>query len=186
MKIQQTPLAGLLLIEPTLYQDNRGFFHETYYSAKYQAGNMHKPFVQDNISRSYKGVLRGLHYQLQQPQAKLVSVVNGAVFDVCVDIRQGSKTFAQWFGIELNDENHRQLFIPEGFAHGFVTLSDQADFFYKCTDYYNPKSEFGIHWNDPDLAITWNTTTAPILSAKDQQLPLLNQVSSDVLPQYVG
>jgi dTDP-4-dehydrorhamnose 3,5-epimerase len=181
VQVYKTKLPGLLIIEPKVYKDSRGFFFETFYESKYKAGGINKPFVQDNISRSTRNVLRGLHYQLERPQAKLVSVFRGAVFDVAVDIRKGSPTFGQWEGLELSDKNNLQLFIPEGFAHGFCVLSDEADFFYKCTDYYHPESEHGILWNDPDLAISWKIAD-PILSEKDKKYKRLKDVLPEVLP----
>lgn len=182
MKLYETSLPGVIIIEPKVYGDTRGFFFETFQYEKYKQHGITKPFVQDNISRSVKGVLRGLHYQMEQPQGKLVSVFRGAVFDVAVDIRLGSPTFGHWVGVELNDENHRQLYIPEGFAHGFAVLSDEVDFFYKCTDYYQPASERGVRWNDPNIGIQWPVKD-PILSDKDSHYPCLNQVLPDQLPQ---
>ncbi len=183
VKVTKTNLPGLLVIEPKVFQDPRGFFLETHNIEKYVGEGVSKPFVQDNISRSGRGVLRGLHYQLEHPQAKLVSVIRGAVFDVAVDIRRESPTFGQWLGFELSDKNHRQLFIPEGFAHGFAVLSEEADFLYKCSDYYYPQSEFGIRWNDPDINIQWQTSE-PVLSSKDQLYPLLREIAPEHLPIY--
>lgn len=185
MKVSETALPGVLLLEPKVYGDSRGFFLETYQHAKYQEMGISKLFVQDNVSRSQRGVLRGLHFQLEKPQAKLVSVFRGAVFDVAVDVRHGSPTFGQWVGFELSDQNHRQLYIPEGFAHGFEVLSDEADFFYKCSDYYHPAAEFGVCWNDPAIGIQWETTQ-PIISDKDSVYPLLAQLSTEQLPRYHG
>lgn len=167
MQVETTPLAGVLLIKPTIYNDNRGFFYEGYQAEKYFANGITVPFVQDNISRSKKGVLRGLHYQLQKSQDKLVSVIRGQVFDVVVDVRQGSPTFGQWFSQILSDENAYQLFIPKGFAHGFCVMSEFADFMYKVSDYYYPQGEKGIHWNDPQLQINWPVDN-PLLSTKDE------------------
>jgi len=183
MNIRETALPGVLIIEPKVYGDSRGFFFETFQSEKYQNLGLKKPFVQDNISRSQKGVLRGLHYQLEQPQAKLVSVFRGTVFDVAVDIRDGSPHFGQWVGVELSDVNHRQLFIPEGFAHGFLVLSEEADFFYKCTDYYHPASEFGVKWDDPKVGINWQITD-PLVSDKDALYPPLSEILPHQLPHY--
>ncbi len=179
MIIHQTPLPGLLLIEPKVFGDARGFFLETYREERLAAFSV-PAFVQDNHSRSARGVLRGLHYQLGRPQGKLVMVARGAVFDVAVDIRKGSKTFGQWYGVELNEENHLQLYVPPGFAHGFCVLSDMADFLYKCTQYYAPKTERGIIWNDPDIGIDW-PLSAPLLSARDGQAQRLKDVSPDEL-----
>ncbi|HVV68957.1 MAG TPA: dTDP-4-dehydrorhamnose 3,5-epimerase [Gammaproteobacteria bacterium] len=176
-------LPGLLLIEPQVFKDPRGFFLETHNLRNYLAKGISTSFVQDNISRSVKGVLRGLHYQLEHPQAKLVSVIRGAVLDVVVDIRRGSPTFGQWQGVELSDENHLQLFIPEGFAHGFSVLSEEVDFLYKCSDYYHPESEFGIRWDDPNINISWQNSE-PILSQKDKAYPLLSEVVPEHLPKF--
>ena len=183
MKVTCTKLPGLLIIEPQVYQDSRGFFLETHHLQNYTASGIPKLFVQDNISRSVKGVLRGLHYQLAHPQAKLVSVIRGAVLDVVVDIRRGSPTFGQWLGLELSDKNHLQLLIPEGFAHGFSVLSEEADFLYKCSDYYYPQSEFGIRWDDPHINIHWQNSQ-PVLSEKDKAYPLLNEIALEHLPIY--
>lgn len=185
MRVIETKLPGLILIEPKVFHDNRGFFYESFQATKYNELGITKPFVQDNVSCSCRNVLRGLHYQLQRPQGKLVTVIRGAVLDVVVDIRQGSPTFGQWQSFELNDENHWQLYVPEGFAHGFVALSEQVDFHYKCTDYYQPGDEYGIIWNDPNLAIPWNITN-PIMSDKDLIFPCLADVPLGYLPQYQG
>lgn len=174
MIIRQTSLAGVLHIEPKVFGDVRGFFVETYREQHLQGFGV-PAFVQDNHSRSMRGVLRGLHYQLRQPQGKLVMVARGAVFDVAVDIRKGSPTFGQWYGAVLSDENHHQLFVPPGFAHGFCVLSEDADFLYKCTDYYAPQNERAIIWNDPDIDIDW-PLSEPRLSAKDSQAPRLRDV----------
>lgn len=185
MKIIKTKLPGLLIIEPRVFEDQRGFFYESFYASRYQELGIDTPFVQDNLSRSKLGTLRGLHFQLKNPQGKLVTVIRGRVFDVAVDIRQGSSTFGHWFGLELNDSNHLQLYIPEGFAHGFSVLSDEADFFYKCTNYYDPQSEHGIQWNDPAIGIEWQISD-PILSKKDQEYPLLKNMPKENLPIYTG
>lgn len=175
MQIIQTFLSDILLIQPDVFSDNRGFFHESFQMKKYQAIGINKTFVQDNISRSCQHTLRGLHYQLKIPQAKLVSVIQGDVFDVAVDIRKHSPTFGQWIGQRLNDQNHYQLYIPEGFAHGFCVLSATADFLYKCTEYYYPEYETGIRFDDPEINIAWPVDLQnAILSAKDLQLPFLN------------
>lgn len=179
MVIHQTPLPGLLLIEPKVFGDARGFFLETYREERLAKFNV-PAFVQDNHSRSARGVLRGLHYQLGRPQGKLVMAARGAVFDVAVDIRKGSKTFGQWYGVELNEENHLQLYVPPGFAHGFCVLSDMADFLYKCTRYYAPETERGIIWNDPDIGIDW-PLSAPLLSAKDGRALRLKDVPLEEL-----
>ncbi|NJN46273.1 MAG: dTDP-4-dehydrorhamnose 3,5-epimerase [Candidatus Competibacteraceae bacterium] len=155
MNVIATELPGVLILEPRVFGDHRGFFLETYHRARYQQAGVAETFVQDNHSRSRRGVLRGLHYQLVQPQGKLVAVTRGTVFDVAVDIRRGSPTFGRWAGVTLDDDNHRQFYVPPGFAHGFCVLSDEADFVYKCTDYYHPDSEHGIAWNDPAIGIAW-------------------------------
>ena len=181
MNVKETPLAGLLVIEPRVFRDDRGLFWETYHARRYAEAGITGPFVQDNSSRSVKGTLRGLHYQIKRPQGKLVWVVRGEAFDVAVDIRRSSSTFGKWFGMHLSGEEPRQIFIPPGFAHGFCVLSDSADFMYKCTDFYTPDDERGIIWNDPDLGISW-----PIgerrLSKKDQRFSTLAAVAPDELP----
>lgn len=170
MKAQPLTIPDVILFEPKVFGDDRGFFFESYNHARFEDA-IGKPitFVQDNHSRSGKNVLRGLHYQIQQPQGKLVRVVQGAVFDVAVDLRKSSNTFGKWVGEILSAENNRQLWIPEGFAHGFLVLSDSAEFLYKATDYYAPAHERCILWNDATLRIQWPNGTQPILSAKDGQ-----------------
>jgi dTDP-4-dehydrorhamnose 3,5-epimerase len=174
MKIIPTSIPEVLIIEPNIISDNRGFFFESFNEKAFSQGTgLNVSFVQDNHSHSVKGVLRGLHYQIQQPQGKLVRVVRGAVFDVAVDIRKSSPTFGQWAGVELTEENCRQLWTPIGFAHGFLVLSDSADFLYKTTDYYAPKFERSILWNDPAIGIQWPLDGELQLSAKDKiSLPL--------------
>jgi dTDP-4-dehydrorhamnose 3,5-epimerase len=163
-----TAIPDVLMLQPKVFGDSRGFFFESFNEQDFaQATGLNVTFVQDNHSRSAKGVLRGLHYQLQQPQGKLVRVVRGAVFDLAVDIRRSSPTFGQWVGCELSEDNHRQFWVPPGFAHGFVVLSDSADFLYKTTDYYAPAHERCIAWNDPDIGIEWPAGMEPQLSAKD-------------------
>ena len=183
MKVIETRLPGVLIIEPKVFGDERGFFQETYHEQRYQEMGIKERFVQDNHSRSGKGVLRGLHYQLKHPQGKLVRVTHGEVYDVAVDIRQGSPTFGQWHGTILSDENHRQYYVPPGFAHGFLVLSESADFFYKCTDYYYPEDEGAVAWNDPTLAIEWPLTEVS-LSKKDSAAPCLADIPTDQLPEY--
>jgi dTDP-4-dehydrorhamnose 3,5-epimerase len=174
MQVKPTVFPEVLLIAPKVFADNRGFFYESFYQSRYAELGITKNFVQDNLSRSYKNVVRGLHYQVSKPQAKLVSVVYGEVYDVVVDIRPGSKTFGQWSAHVLNDTNHHQLYIPEGFAHGFCVLSEFADFMYKCTDYYFPEGDRGIRWDDPNIGIEWPIDkTKAILSEKDLRHPLL-------------
>lgn len=175
MKISTTALPGVLIIEPKAFGDARGFFLETFQSQRYAKAGITLPFVQDNHSRSQRGVLRGLHFQRQHPQGKLVSVSRGAVFDVAVDINPNSATFAQYVATVLNDENHLQMWIPPGYAHGFCVLSDVADFHYKCTELYEPTDEAGIIWNDPDVNIAWPLNN-PLLSEKDQKLPYLRDL----------
>jgi dTDP-4-dehydrorhamnose 3,5-epimerase len=169
-----TNIPDVLIIEPRMYGDARGFFYESFNEESFkQATDLSVQFVQDNHSRSAKGVLRGLHYQIKQPQGKLVRVVRGRVFDVALDIRKSSPHFGQWAGVELTEDNHRQLWVPPGFAHGFLVLSDSADFLYKTTEYYAPEHERSILWNDPALAIHWPSESPPILSTKDQQASFL-------------
>ena len=187
MNIIPTNLPGVIVIEPKVYVDKRGFFLETFREdVLLQAGiNVH--FVQDNHTRSSQGVLRGLHYQMTQTQGKLVHVATGSVFDVVVDVRSGSPTFGQWFGTELNEDNIKMIYVPPGFAHGFVVLSETADFIYKCTDYYHPESEQGIAWDDPDLNIDWPIAEIAekiSLSDKDKQNVKLKDQPAEKLPAY--
>jgi dTDP-4-dehydrorhamnose 3,5-epimerase len=169
MIIIETNIPDVLIIEPKVFGDDRGFFLESFNAQTFaEKTGVKAQFVQDNHSRSSKNVLRGLHYQIQQPQGKLVRVVSGEVFDVAVDIRRSSPTFGQWTGCILSEQNKRQLWVPEGFAHGFVVLSETADFLYKTTDYYAPEYERAIQWNDPEIGIDWQITATPILSAKDK------------------
>ena len=168
MKISHSKLKGCVIIEPRVFGDDRGFFLETFQAVRYkQEAGIDLPFVQDNHSRSARGVLRGLHFQKTKPQGKLVRVVRGEVYDVAVDIRKGSATFGEWEGVILSEDNKKQFWVPPGFAHGFVVLSDTADFEYKCTDYYDPSDEGSILWSDPDLDIPWPIAN-PVLSAKDE------------------
>ena len=168
MKVTRTAIPDVVIIEPRVFGDARGFFLESWNDQAFrEATGVQLSFVQDNQSRSARGVLRGLHYQLEQPQGKLVRVVNGSVFDVAVDLRKSSETFGRWVGIELSAEGFQQLWIPPGFGHGFLVLSESADFLYKTTDYYAPKHERCIAWNDPDIGIQWPAGLSPQLSAKD-------------------
>ncbi|MDP2854508.1 MAG: dTDP-4-dehydrorhamnose 3,5-epimerase [Smithellaceae bacterium] len=177
MNIIRTDIADVLVIEPRVFGDARGFFYESFNQKIWQEKTgLQTTFVQDNHSRSEKNVLRGLHYQIQQPQGKLVRVTRGAVFDVAVDIRQSSPTFGRWVGFELSEDNHRQMWIPQGFAHGFLVLSDVAEFLYKTTDYWASQHERAILWNDPDLAIKWPLQSPPILSDKDADGMLFEEV----------
>lgn len=153
--VTKTHIDGLVIIEPKVFGDSRGYFMETYSQRDMSEAGLNMVFVQDNQSMSTKGVLRGLHFQKEYPQGKLVRVIRGSVFDVAVDLRSGSKTFGQWYGVELSEENKKQFYIPEGFAHGFLVLSDTAEFCYKCTDFYHPEDEGGLAWNDPEIAIAW-------------------------------
>ena len=175
MKVTPTVIPDVLIIEPKVFGDDRGFFFESFNQKTFNdATGLNLSFVQDNHSRSVKGVLRGLHYQVQQAQGKLVRVMLGAVFDVAVDIRRSSPTFGQWVGVELTEQNHKQLWVPAGFAHGFLVLSESADFLYKTTDYYAPAHERCIAWNDPAIGIDWPSGLTPLLSPKDQAgLPLI-------------
>lgn len=184
MNIIQTALPGVLLLEPKVFGDERGFFLETCREAWLQEAGI-PPLVQDNHSRSRRGVLRGLHYQLVMSQGKLVRAARGRVYDVAVDVRQGSPHFGQWVGYELDDVSHRQLYIPPGFAHGFVVLSEEADFIYRCTNYYHPQSERGVAWDDPQLGIEWPLREVQ-LSTKDQANRPLAQMDSADLPLYQG
>ena len=180
MQAKSTAIDGVFILEPKLFGDARGFFTESYNQRVFEElTGAQVNFVQDNHSRSAKGVLRGLHYQIEQAQGKLVRVVRGAVLDVAVDIRKSSPTFGQWVGVELSEDNNRQLWVPAGMAHGFVVLSDSADFLYKATDFYAPQFERGIAWNDPAIGVDWQLPqhgiAAPLLSAKDEAAPLLAQ-----------
>ena len=169
INVTATPIDGLYVIEPAIYGDNRGYFMETYNQKDMQAAGLCMAFVQDNQSMSVKGVLRGLHFQKQFPQGKLVRVLHGSVFDVAVDLRSGSPTFGQWYGVELTGENKKQFYIPPEFAHGFLVLSDTAEFCYKATEFYHPEDEGGLPWNDPDIGILWPMDGSElILSDKDQ------------------
>ncbi len=181
MKIINTELPGVKILEPGVFKDERGYFIETYSRKRYEEYGIQKDFVQDNLSFSKKGVLRGLHYQNPKIQAKLIQVVFGEVFDVVVDIRKDSATFGKWAGIRLSDKNNRQLFVPEGFAHGYCVLSEKAVFTYKCSRYYSPDCEKGILWSDMDIGIEW-PVDMPILSEKDQGYPCLKDVAVDELP----
>jgi len=182
MKIIPTELPEVLIIEPDIYRDERGFFMESHHARKFAEHGLNLEFVQDNHSRSKQGVLRGLHFQLQNPQGKLVRVASGEVFDVAVDVRKGSPSFGRWVGVTLSEENNRQLYIPPGFAHGFCTLSDSADLLYKCTDFYQANDEYGVIWNDPDVGIKWPSLEYR-LSKKDRDNPRLRDLSKE-LPVY--
>ena len=174
IQVTTTPIEGLYIIEPTVHGDERGYFMEAYNRADFHAAGISADFVQDNQSMSVKGTLRGLHFQKQHPQGKLVRVLSGRVFDVAVDLRKNSPTFGKWFGVELSGENKKQFYIPEGFAHGFLVLSQTAEFCYKCTDFYHPEDEGGMIWNDPTVGISWpefSDGTAYLLSEKDRNLP---------------
>ena len=183
MKILQTDLEGVLVVEPLVFNDKRGFFMEAYHKEKYAKLGISIDFIQDNLSFSSAGTLRGLHYQHPHGQAKLVQVLDGHVFDVTVDIRSGSPTFGKWFGINLSDENRKQVFVPEGFAHGFCVLSDTVLFSYKCSDLYAPDCEGGVLWSDPDIGIEW-PVKEPVLSEKDAKYPRLKDVEVGRLPGY--
>jgi dTDP-4-dehydrorhamnose 3,5-epimerase len=184
MKVVETSLPGAVIIEPQVFGDSRGYFYESYNKAKYAEAGITSEFVQSNVSRSAKGVLRGLHYQWPNPQGKLVSVLEGEVFDVAVDIRRGSPTFGQWAGVMLSSENKRHFWIPEGYAHGFCVLSDFATFAYQCTAQYDRAADAGVRWNDADIGIDW-PVSHPLLSEKDEKAPLLRDVSPDRLPELV-
>jgi dTDP-4-dehydrorhamnose 3,5-epimerase len=183
MNVVPTKLPGVLVIEPRVFRDARGYFLETWHQRGYaEAAGLILPFVQDNLSHSERGVLRGLHYQHPAAQGKLIVVVEGEVYDVAVDIRPNSPTFREWYGVVLSASNHRQCYIPPGYAHGFVVTSDAAKVCYKCTEYYEPRGEGSILWNDPDLAIDWPVPT-PVLSPKDEAAPRLRDVPPARLPR---
>ncbi len=185
MQVREAALPGVLILEPRVFADARGFFLESYHQRAFNELGFRDVFVQDNHSRSIRGVVRGLHYQLGHPQAKLVRVLRGRAFDVAVDIRRGSPTFSRWVGVELDDVAHRMLYLPAGFAHGFLALSETVDLSYKCSDFYDPAGERGVVWNDPDLCIAWPVDgLEPILSAKDAALPRLNDLPTSDLPVF--
>jgi dTDP-4-dehydrorhamnose 3,5-epimerase len=183
MKIIETHLPGVIIIEPKLFGDKRGFFLETYREDILNDAGINAHFVQDNHSRSTRGVLRGMHYQMQHTQGKLVRVATGAVYDVAVDVRHGSPTFGQWYGTELNEENMRMMYVPAGYAHGFVVLSATTDFMYKCTDYYHPQSEQGIAWDDPNIGIEWPITDVTLSEKDKNNVSLKNQLVQN-LPDF--
>ena len=185
MQVKETILPGVFIIEPNVFHDNRGYFLETFVSTRYASLGLPSVFVQDNLGYSVKNVVRGLHYQIEHPQGKLVFVTLGKVLDVIVDIRKGSPTFGQSITVELSHENGRQVYIPEGFAHGYCALSERADFYYKCTDYYYPQGERGIRWDDPDLQIPW-PVKHPIMSPKDLIYPCLKEVDDQDLPVFIS
>lgn len=174
----ETGIQGLYIIDNARFDDARGYFMETYNKQDFDAAGLTMNFVQDNQSKSSKGVLRGLHFQKKHPQGKLVRATKGEVFDVAVDLRPGSETYGKWYGVVLSEENHRQFYIPEGFAHGFLVLSDEAEFVYKCTDFYHPEDEGALLWNDPDVGIEWPVTEdmTILLSDKDKKNPLLKEI----------
>jgi dTDP-4-dehydrorhamnose 3,5-epimerase len=180
VRVTQTALPGVLVIEPAVHQDGRGFFLETYHADRYREHGITGPFVQDNHSRSVGGTLRGLHFQLRRPQGKLIRVVEGEVFDVAVDVRRGSPTFGRWVSVVLSAANFRQCYVPTGFAHGFCVLTPVAQVEYKCTDLYDPEGELGIAWNDPAIGIAW-PVRQPILSDRDRRHPTLDELA-DRLP----
>ena len=185
MKVIETDLPGCMVIEPQVFGDARGFFFESFNSDKLAGYGLNPRFVQGNVSSSNRGVLRGLHYQWPNPQGKYVSVIEGEVWDVAVDIRRGSPTFGKWAAVVLGSENKRHFWIPEGFAHGFVVLSERAVFSYLCTATYDAKADAGVRWDDPALAIDW-PVSSPQLSEKDSRAPLLAEVAEDRLPVYGG
>ena len=183
MKVIQTALPGVVIIEPQVFGDARGFFYESYNQEKYESAGIRRTFVQSNVSRSAKGVLRGLHYQWPNPQGKLVSVLEGEVYDVAVDIRRGSPTFGKWAGVMLSADNKRHFWIPEGFAHGFCVVSDFATFTYQCTALYDREADASVRWNDADIGIDW-PVSAPLLSEKDEKAPFLKDVAVARLPEF--
>jgi len=185
LSVRETGLAGVRLLRPDVFADPRGFFLETFHAAKYAALGIRKPFVQDNHSHSRKGTVRGLHYQLARPQAKLVYVVQGEILDAVVDIRRGSPSFGKWVTVTIRAPDRTALYVPEGFAHGFCAISETVDVLYKCTDLYEPADEYGILWNDPALNIPWPVQD-PILSEKDRSYPPLAEVPESRLPPWPG
>ena len=183
MNVKETKLPGVLVLEPDVFSDQRGYFLETWNSKCYEGTGITGPFVQDNISFSKKDVLRGLHYQHPQSQGKLIQVISGQVVDIAVDIRAGSLTYGRWFSQVLSDTDHKQLYIPPGFAHGYCVISETAVFSYKCTEFYNPATENGIIWNDPDLNIEW-PIAKPIISAKDSNYTRLKDIAPENIPHF--
>lgn len=185
MKFIETDIPGVIIVDPQVFRDERGFFLETYHQDKYSRGGIDAVFVQDNHSRSQRGTVRGLHAQLRRPQGKLVRVIEGEIYDVALDIRRGSPTFGEWVAAWLSAENFRQIYIPPGFAHGFCVTSEVAHVEYKCTDFYDPESEISIQWNDPDLGIDWphEILSMPVLSRKDIAARPLRELM-DVLPLF--
>lgn len=184
MNIIETEIPGVLIIEPKIHGDERGWFSESWQAERYVAAGIPGPFVQDNLAKSGKGILRGLHVQHPHAQGKLVQVISGTVFDVAVDIRVGSPTFGQWAGVELSGANMRQFWVPAGFAHGYLVTSDEAVFSYKCTDTYHPETELSIVWNDPEIGIQWPLDGRPLLSAKDAAAFSLSGIEKSRLPEY--
>ncbi len=184
MNTIESPLPGVLVLEPRVFRDDRGFLLETWKSDRYAALGLPEQFVQDNLSHSRRGVLRGLHYQHPTAQGKLLTVLHGEVFDVAVDIRAGSPTFGRWFGTTLSSENLKQLWVPEGFAHGFLVTSDQAVVLYKCTELYTPSDEGSVLWNDPEIGIEWPSSQPPVLSPKDAAAPRLRDLPPNRLPRF--
>ena len=185
MNVKETKLPGVLILEPKVFPDDRGYFLETWNSTRYEQVGIPGLFVQDNISFSKKGILRGLHFQYPQSQGKLIQVLSGEVMDIIVDIRVGSPTYSQWIGEVISESNHRQIYVPPGFAHGYCVTSETALFSYKCTDFYNPATEHGIIWNDPDIRIEW-PIAQPVLSPKDEAYSRLKDLRPENLPQFEG
>jgi dTDP-4-dehydrorhamnose 3,5-epimerase len=183
MRVNRTPLEGFLIIEPDFFQDERGFFLETYQEQRYKEAGITDQFVQDNQSRSKKGVLRGMHFQVKRPQAQIVTVMRGSIFDVGVDLRPNSKTFGQWYGVELGDIGQRQVYMVPGFAHGFCVLSDYVDLHYKVSRFYDPDDEGGLLWNDPDIGVQWPAIEINV-HHRDGIYPCLSQLTDDQLPHY--
>ncbi|MET0053117.1 MAG: dTDP-4-dehydrorhamnose 3,5-epimerase [Candidatus Thiodiazotropha sp.] len=184
MDVVETKIPGVLILKPRVFGDPRGWFMETWQSERYAEHGLPERFVQDNQAYSERGVLRGLHIQNPYGQGKLVQVVKGTVFDVAVDVRRGSPWFGQWVGVELTEDNHHQFYVPVGFAHGYLVLSESAIFSYKCTDYYHPETQFSVRWDDPDIAIDWPGGATPILAEKDQFAPCLSEIPLEQLPVY--
>ncbi len=180
MQITETEISDVLLLEPKVYRDDRGFFLETYREEHLEKVGLNIHFVQDNLSKSQQGTVRGLHYQIEQPQDKLIMVMEGRILDVAVDLRKNSPTFGKYISRELSSKNKHQMFIPKGFAHGFSVLSNNARVYYKCSDYYYPEGEYGLYWNDPSLNIDWQVTN-PVISEKDQNQPKLSEISKELL-----
>ncbi|MBW9261407.1 MAG: dTDP-4-dehydrorhamnose 3,5-epimerase [Candidatus Thiodiazotropha sp. (ex. Lucinisca nassula)] len=186
MEVVETKIPGVLLLKPKVFGDQRGWFMESWQNERYASLGIPEQFVQDNMAYSEQGVLRGLHIQNPYGQGKLVQAIKGEVFDVAVDVRKGSPWFGQWVGVHLSETNHHQFYVPVGFAHGYLVLSEEAIFAYKCTDHYHPETQFSVRWDDPEIGIEWPVGLNPLLAEKDRDAPLLSEIPEETLPLYTG